>query len=47
MDIKREIYKKIDEDAGLIDAISQSTNSVKKVKYRFECVETLLAELLR
>jgi uncharacterized protein with ParB-like and HNH nuclease domain len=46
-EIKEAVYKLIAEDSEFIDAISQSTNSVKKVKCRFERVETLLERIIR
>jgi hypothetical protein len=46
-EIKRAVYRLIEEDSEFMDAISQSTNSVKKVKYRFERMETLFTEILQ
>jgi uncharacterized protein with ParB-like and HNH nuclease domain len=45
-EIREKIYGAIEKDLELIDAISQSTNSVRKVKYRFKFMETLLSEIL-
>ncbi|GHS94342.1 hypothetical protein AGMMS50276_06780 [Synergistales bacterium] len=45
-ELKDKIYKTIGDDASFIDAISQSTNSVRKVKYRFDKMEKILSETL-
>jgi hypothetical protein len=46
-EIRENIYGAIKRDTELIDSISQSTNSVRKVKYRFEFMEKLLTETLQ
>jgi hypothetical protein len=45
--IKEKIYGEINKNSELLDAISQSTNSVRKVKYRFEFMGTLISEMLK
>jgi hypothetical protein len=46
-EIREKIDAAIENDSELIGAVSQSTNSVRKVKYRFDFMEKLLSEIIR